>query len=113
MAWHAPIAAALLPLSLLGLLALTARVTAAGTLHAEVARKTLHVVMGLMALTFPWLLPEPGWFVAALTACLAALAALLQEMRHISTPTTSVVQVTLQKFIFVVMAIPLAVGVAV
>ncbi len=49
------------------------RLAAAQILHPEVARKGLHVAMGLAALTFPWLFPDWRWFALAFGAVVAGL----------------------------------------
>jgi phytol kinase len=74
-AWLSPLAAGLVPLALVGMLAASHRAAAAGRLHPEVARKSLHVAMGVLALGFPWLFASPPWFLAALGLSVAALVA--------------------------------------
>jgi phytol kinase len=61
--------------SLLGFMALMSRLVTAGVVHPEISRKALHLGMGLMCLTFPWLFPGPGWFAIGFTLVLATLAA--------------------------------------
>ncbi len=41
-------------------------------LHPEWARKSLHIVMGLASLSFPWLFARAFWAVATLGVCAAA-----------------------------------------
>lgn len=47
-----------------------------GRLHPEVARKLLHVGMGLTCLTFPWLFPDPRAFAVAFGIVVAVLLGL-------------------------------------
>lgn len=52
------------------------RLQRAGLIHAEVARKGLHVAMGLACLTFPWVFPDWRGFALAFLAVLLGLVAM-------------------------------------
>lgn len=54
--------------------AVLSRLAAAGLVHPEVARKSLHVAMGLVSLSFPWLFPDWRWFLVALGGVVGLLA---------------------------------------
>ncbi len=45
-------------------------------IHAEIARKGLHVAMGLTCLTFPWVFPDWRWFAFAFGVVVAGLIAM-------------------------------------
>lgn len=79
--------------------------------HPELLRKLLHVCMGLIAISFPWLFPHPQQWPALLLAGMsaAAIAAvrLVPRLRDgVGTVLTGVHRVSLGEFCF-----PMAVAV--
>jgi phytol kinase len=64
-----------LVVGLLGAMAIMSRLVAAGAVHPEVSRKTLHVCMGVSCLALPWAFPDPLWFAIGFSIVLATLAA--------------------------------------
>ena len=69
-----PIAFALLVPSFVGTLTFINFLATRKIVHPEVSRKALHISMGLVALSFPWLFPEPTWFFVSFSTIIGILA---------------------------------------
>lgn len=68
--------------ALAGLMAGVRALQAAGRIGPEVARKTVHVGMGLISFPLPWIFPDPRliWIVAVVVAMLFAAIRLVPAM---------------------------------
>ena len=76
----------------------------ARSIHPEVARKTLHVGMGLVTLSFPWLFnrPEPVWILAAIAmAGLIGLRMARQRYEDVAGVLLGVQRKSLGEFYFI------------